>query len=208
MQTRKFEIEWQLFKTFFKIRMPAKTEQEMRKKMEVAWDVYDYFIENRSRELAYNVINWVQGLGIAFKAGDPRKDVTSDALTEMSEDFEEGRGVDSEGDEAFERIAIEYYIRQGHKESPIYKEHISNTFDFNLLWENVNQNLDMALKWSKGNYVHNTLTQYITDVVDVAMNTFEQEPPAKVQRKLEKFQEKVEMIRNDPDSKITHKFLF
>ncbi len=213
MKTRKFEIEWQLFKTAFKVYMPAADAEEMGEKMWVAEDVFKYFFTTRSRELAYNVLNWQQGLSIAFKREDTRREVVENSIIKLSRIFEGEDSIGSpapekESDQSFTREFMEEYIEKGYKSSPIYTEHISSSFDFRLLIENINQNLDMALKWSKGNYVHTTMMDYIFNATDIILSNEYAELPARVYNKFKKVFDRASEIENDPDSKITHKFLY
>ncbi|MCA1799879.1 MAG: hypothetical protein LC687_00155 [Actinobacteria bacterium] len=213
MKTRKFEIEWQLFKTFFKVRMPAKTPEAMQEKMDVAVDVFVYFYTERSKELAYNVLNWLQGLSIALKKDDPRRELIEDTLIELGRIFEDGEGgyqpaAEKEPDESFSREAMEEYIGGGFKSSPIYTDHIGTSFDFDLLIANLNQNLDMQTKWAKGDYIHKTLMGYLFNAIDIILSNEYAEVPDKVYNKYKKVVDRATEIDKDPDSKVTHKFLY
>lgn len=162
MKSRKFEIEWQLYKSYFKYRMSL---DPMEGKMALAHDVYTYFADNRSKELAYNVVNWLDGLVIAFRPTDDRREVIENKIVEVKSHWSTGSFKTTvEPDDSFGRDAIMSFIGNP---SPFYRAHISSTFDQRLLMENLTQNLDMLNKWLKKHYVHEDGLEYVADCISV-----------------------------------------
>lgn len=206
MKSRKFEIEWQLYKTYFKNRMPAKTAEEMRTKMETAKTIYYSFIDDRSRELAYNVINWMDGLVIAFRDNDERRGIIEEAIKEIKEHWNSGEGAAPrmEPDDSFGYEAIEDFI---NNPSSLYREVTgSSSFDWKLLFENMVHNLDMLNKWLQKAYVHDTAIEYVHDTMKAA-EEFNQELPKKVLDRWTKLVDRYDEIQQTGE-KSTHKFLY
>lgn len=207
MKTRKFHIEWQLYKTYFKNRMPAKTGDEMEDKMNMAFDMFYYFIDEHSQELAYNVINWLDGLVIAFSSGDERRGIIEDTIAEIKEEWNESSDVKQspryEDDSAFEYDYIKEFIQSP---SWFYKEHVSSSFDWNLLFENMVHNLDMLNKWMKKAYVHEDGLGFVGMTIQAA-NEFDKELPKKAADRWQKAIDRYQEIQNTGE-KSTHKFLY
>jgi len=207
MKTRKFDLEWQLYKTMLKKRLPAKTTEEMETKMGVAYGIFSYFQGKRSAELAYNVINWAEGLAIAIPR-DGRREIVEESIELMKKAFERRESKqEKEPDESFTCEGILKFLEEGYRDSDLYTTLIGTRFDFDLLFDNLDQNLDMGLKWAKGNYIHQGLWNYLTCIMDYVEEN-DLTVPTKVTRKYNQLLEKAEAIMDDPDAKVTHKFLY
>lgn len=211
MKSRKFEIEWQQYKTLFKNHLPAKDAKSMKEKMVVAYDLFQYFMSNRSYELGYNVVNWLDGLVIAFKKDDERRSIIESAIEEIKGEWQERSSLfsgtpEKEPDASFGYEAIKSFIETGYSNSDFYTDYIGYAFDWDLFFENMIHNLDMLNKWLKKSYKHNDGIQYIVDCAAVAED-FDQDIPAKVQRRLDKASEELERIETT-GAESEHKFLY
>lgn len=178
MKTRKFEIEWQLYKTYLK------SIKDLDEKLELAERIFRYFTIERSEELAYNVINWAQGLAIALRG---EKKARVESLKLILDDYT------TEKDSSFGKEAI---IRFVNKPSSFYKANVHmNTRD--LLVMNIKQNLAMCNKWLDKNYIHKECVQFLMDSMEVVQMYDEKNA-------LEK---RIEII-TESGEKSTHRFLY
>ncbi len=205
--SRKFEIEWQQYKTFFKTELPAKTRQQMEEKMYYVEEVYFGLFVNRSQELAYNVINWLNGLRISIQDQD-RREVIDLTLQEINTHWEEsGASIsgDPEPEASFSYQAILDFIQ---RPSDLYRHVTGNqSYSWELHFANMTQNLDMLIKWLGNAYAHNDGIDFVYHCYDAA-NEFNKRIPTKIDRRMEKLED---LRRKQPELRKEgkgHKFLF
>ena len=188
---RRYFIEWQINKTQFKNHVKVFNPEDMEIKMMMASRLFYKFIHYNSKEAADAVVNWVQGLYIAYRKDTEEHKIAKYTYEHLKDVLAQCKSIrDKEPESSFGIQAIRDFIEEE---------------DISYLEENVIHNLDTINNWLKKAYVHKQAIEFVYNCIEVlkektTLNTTIINRLSKMEVRLQEIKEK--------GLKSSHKFLF
>jgi hypothetical protein len=171
----KYNIEWQYD------RISLKNIKDIEEKLSYAQEIFNKYL-NRQSDSAYSVINWAQGLSIAYKEGSESRTLVDSFLKKCISIVEKKTFCNKESVSSIEEI------KDFHRkcDSMIFDEVVSN-------------NLDRAIKWTKKFYIHKDLHQFLINLNNAVVFS---------ERQCHKYETYLFLVEFSVDKKSEWKFLY
>ena len=140
MKNCKYNIECQYD------RISLKNIKDIEEKLSYAQEIFNKYL-NRQSDSTYSVINWAQGLSIAYKEGSRNRELVDSFLKKCISVIEKKTFCNKANVSSIEEI------------KDFYRKCDSKVFD-----EVISNNLDRAIKWTKKFYIHKDLNQFLINL--------------------------------------------
>ena len=146
MKNCKYNIEWQYN------RVALKNIKDIEEKLICAKNIFHEYLE-RNSDSVFSIINWLQGLSIAYKEGSKNRALV-ESLLEDCKELAKGRI---------------FYEELLSSEYDIERFRIENNVSLKELNAVVSDNLNRAILWAKKFYIHKELQQFLHNM-SIAIN--------------------------------------